>query len=305
MKCYAKKVIEIATAEVGYLEKKTNSQLTNKTANAGYNNFTKYADYFDKEYPNFYNGKKNGYAWCDMFVDWVFVQAFGKEKGRTIIFQPLKSCGAGCMESRRYYKNNGRLFDKPKAGDQIFFYNSSKTEIAHTGLVYKVDKSKVYTIEGNTSSKSGVVANGGAVEKKSYDLTYSRIAGYGRPAYDEEPKTTAKKETKPATKPAKKSVEAIAKEVIDGKWGNGKEREKALEKAGYDYSAVQKKVNELTKTPAKKEYQCIHTVERGESLWLLATKYLGNGTRYTEIMKLNNKKNANLKVGEKLKIPNK
>lgn len=43
----------------------------------------------------------------------------------------------------------------------------------------------------------------------------------------------------------KKSIETIAKEVIDGKWGNGEERKKALTKAGYDYDAVQKKVNEL------------------------------------------------------------
>lgn len=46
---------------------------------------------------------------------------------------------------------------------------------------------------------------------------------------------------------AKKSVTAIAKEVIAGKWGNGQERKERLTKAGYDYSTVQKKVNELLK----------------------------------------------------------
>lgn len=45
----------------------------------------------------------------------------------------------------------------------------------------------------------------------------------------------------------KKSVEEIAKEVIIGKWGNGSERKSRLEKAGYNYSEVQKKVNELTR----------------------------------------------------------
>lgn len=190
-KCYAITLIKVAEKEVGYLEKKSNSQLESKTANAGYNNYTKYANFFDKNYPDFYNGKKNGYAWCDMFVDWCFVQAFGKEKGRTIIYQPLKSCGAGCMESRRYYQNNGALHSSPKVGDQIFFYSSDKKQIAHTGIVYKVDSSKVYTIEGNTSSASGVVANGGAVAKKSYALSYYRIAGYGRPKYDAEKKTAA------------------------------------------------------------------------------------------------------------------
>jgi LysM repeat protein len=42
----------------------------------------------------------------------------------------------------------------------------------------------VYTIEGNTSSSSGVVANGGCVAEKKYKLSYGRIAGYGRPDYN-------------------------------------------------------------------------------------------------------------------------
>lgn len=45
----------------------------------------------------------------------------------------------------------------------------------------------------------------------------------------------------------KKSIDAIAKEVIAGKWGVGSARKSALTKAGYDYNAVQKKVNELLK----------------------------------------------------------
>ena len=52
-----------------------------------------------------------------------------------------------------------------------------------------------------------------------------------------------------------KSTEEIAKEVIAGKWGNGDERKQKLTNAGYDYAAVQTKVNELcntTKAPAKK-----------------------------------------------------
>lgn len=49
------------------------------------------------------------------------------------------------------------------------------------------------------------------------------------------------------TSTAKKSVTEIAKEVIAGKWGNGSARKTALEKAGYDYSAVQAEVNKLLK----------------------------------------------------------
>lgn len=44
---------------------------------------------------------------------------------------------------------------------------------------------------------------------------------------------------------AKKSVDTIAREVTQGKWGNGTDRKQKLTAAGYDYSAVQKRVNEL------------------------------------------------------------
>lgn len=44
---------------------------------------------------------------------------------------------------------------------------------------------------------------------------------------------------------ASKSVDELAREVLQGKWGNGAERKKRLEAAGYDYAAVQKKVNQL------------------------------------------------------------
>ena len=45
---------------------------------------------------------------------------------------------------------------------------------------------------------------------------------------------------------AGKSIDELAREVLQGKWGNGAERKKRLEAAGYDYAAVQKKVNQLT-----------------------------------------------------------
>lgn len=47
--------------------------------------------------------------------------------------------------------------------------------------------------------------------------------------------------------PSKKPIDEIAREVILGKWGNGKDRKNRLTAAGYDYDAVQKRVNELMK----------------------------------------------------------
>ena len=77
----------------------------------------------------------------------------------------------------------------PLFGDQIFFkgYVSSEgqTRIKHTGIVIKVTPTRVYTVEGNTSSAAGVVANGGCVRCKSYLRNDPAIAGYGRPLYDD------------------------------------------------------------------------------------------------------------------------
>ena len=174
------KLIEVALAEVGYVEKASNSNLDSKTGNAGNKNYTKYARDLDN-ISGFYNTKKNGYDWCDIFVDWCFVQAFGKTRTMELLNQPEKSCGAGCGFSMNYYKNKGQLYTKPQKGDQIFFKNG--TSIYHTGLVYDVDNSKVYTIEGNTKPTDEVVANGGMVCKKSYSLNAKYIAGYGRPKY--------------------------------------------------------------------------------------------------------------------------
>lgn len=192
------KVLDIALSEVGYLEKASNSNLDSKTGNAGSKNYTKYSR--DLAAVSFYNGRKQGVAWCDVFVDWCFFKAFSKAAALALTYQPTNNkvnYGAGCKYSRNYYKNKGRLFDDPEPGDQIFFYSKDKKSISHTGLVYKVDSSKVYTVEGNTSGASGVIANGGGVCKKSYALNYGRIAGYGRPVYGEaetQPAASAKPE---------------------------------------------------------------------------------------------------------------
>lgn len=173
------KMIEIASNEVGYLEKKSNSNLYSKTGNAGYNNYTKYGYEMHKIQPSNMDFPA---AWCNTFTDWIILETC-KAFGKGTVEAKKVLCGNFddyTVYSSNYYKKKGRWFTKnPKAGDQIFFKNNNG--ICHTGIVYRVDSSKVYTIEGNTSSASGVVANGGCVAKKSYNLSYSKIAGYGRP----------------------------------------------------------------------------------------------------------------------------
>lgn len=64
-------LIACAENEVGYLEKKSNSQLDDKTANAGYNNYTKY---WRDVYPQY-----QAQAWCAAFVSWCMMKTFGLE----------------------------------------------------------------------------------------------------------------------------------------------------------------------------------------------------------------------------------
>lgn len=51
----------------------------------------------------------------------------------------------------------------------------------------------------------------------------------------------------------KKSVDKVAHEVLQGKWGAGKTRKKKLTAAGYNYNAVQKRVNEILKSKSTKQ----------------------------------------------------
>lgn len=308
------KVIDIALAEVDYLEKASNSQLDSKTGNAGKKNYTKYSR--DLTNMDFYNGYKQGAEWCDIFVDWCMVKAYGMEAALALSYQPTnnkKNYGAGCKYSRDYYKQAGRLFSDPQPGDQIFYYSVDKTKIAHTGLVYKVDKTKVYTVEGNTSGASGVVANGGGVAKKSYNLTYGRIAGYGRPNWDD--LVSALQGIIPNTIElvyTVKSGDSLWK-IAQSKLGNGNRYKEIMTLNGLKSTTIHKgTVLKLpvsggafikeTEIPAKEEYTT-YTVKKGDSLWAIAQAKLGNGNRYKEIMTLNGLKSTTISTGKKLKIP--
>ena len=184
----ANQLIAIAKNEIGYLEKRSNANLDGKTSNAGSNNYTKYS----RDLLNWVGGPyANGVAWCDIFVDWCFYMAFGKNAAKKL----LGGWSAYTPTSAQYFKNMGRYYKtNPKPGDVIFFHNN--TIICHTGIVTKVEGSYVYTIEGNTSDGSTVVPNGGAVCSKRYSVTYSRIDGYGRPAYTNEEESPIKTSVK-------------------------------------------------------------------------------------------------------------
>ncbi len=176
------KLISCAKNQVGYLEKRSNAYLDDKTANAGSNNWNKYARDIDTKYPNFYNGKKNGYSWCDIFVDWCFIECFGYEKALKMLYQPTKSAGAGCKYSANYYKAHNAFYRKPQVGDQVFFGDCGNE--GHTGIVVAVSGNIITTVEGNTSGGYGVESNGDGVYLKKYNISTQYIPGFGRPNWN-------------------------------------------------------------------------------------------------------------------------
>lgn len=98
--------------------------------------------------------------------------------------------------------------------------------------------------------------------------------------------------TTPTSPTTGKSIDQLAHEVIEGKYGNGKEREVLL---GDKYDAVQKRVNEILYGERK-----YYTVKDGDTLSAIANKY---GTSVRQLVEWNNIKNPNLiYTGQKLRV---
>ena len=167
------KFINSAVSQIGYKE-------------SGNNN-TKYATYFDSTAWQFFNTKKQGTAWCSLFVHWNFCQVIGAEQTRKFFGEPVpkNNCAAGVPYFWNYLVALGWKVSSPTAGDIIFFENKG-----HVGIVEKVSGSTVYTIEGNKSNQ---------VKRCSYTIGASKIYGYCRPNWaalpDPEPTPTPKEDT--------------------------------------------------------------------------------------------------------------
>ncbi len=148
-----------------YLEKRTEAYLDDFTANAGYNNFTKFA----RDVNNLGQPGCQGQPWCAVYEFWKLKQILG-------ITKALQIMGGGfynCESVMNHAKSNGTWHTKPKKGALIIFRRG-----AHIGSVDSYDANYVYTNEGNTSSVPGVEANGGAVRNKKYSINDTAITGY-------------------------------------------------------------------------------------------------------------------------------
>lgn len=185
---YKHKVTQLVLSEEGYLEKsrdavyKDPSVLYSKKRGSGFDNYTKYGKEMHDIYP-----KVMDYPayWCDGFVDWCFYKTYGVANAKGLLGGDFDDYTKGSIN---LYKKKNAFYLRsqivPEEGDQIFFSKDGTFDgVHHTGFVYAVDSSYVYTTEGNTSNSSEVDPNGGGVWNKRYALNDYRIYGYGRPLY--------------------------------------------------------------------------------------------------------------------------
>ena len=169
------RIIDLEISEVGYLEKASDADLYSKKANAGSANYTKYTSEMHRLQPR---NMDHPAPWCASFQSWAFTQILGVDGARKALCGDLDDY---CPALVAQFQKAGRWHSTPEVGDLVFFGQNGGE---HVGLVYQISAGMIRTIEGNTSSSSGVVSNGGGVWSKSYTIGYSRIAGYGRPVYD-------------------------------------------------------------------------------------------------------------------------
>lgn len=208
---------------------------------------------------NIYNSHKplaRGYAikphdeWCDATVSACAIKAGAVD---------LIGTEVGVEHHVKIFKQKGIWLEDgsitPQAGDVIVFNWDGTSQpnngySDHIGYVESVSGCIITTIEGNS---------GEVVRRKTYRVGQACIRGYARPRYAQ----SSSKPVQPSKPQAQKDITTIAKEVIQGSWGNGDDRKNRLQSAGYDFNAVQNEVNRLLSgAPARPTLKPVNEIAR-------------------------------------------
>lgn len=193
---------------------------------------------------NIYNGNKplpRGYAikptdaWCATFASAMYILAG---------YQDIFPIECGCEKMIAKAREMGIWVEQdsyvPNIADAVLYdwqdngVGDDTGAADHVGIVTYVNKDAGYmvVVEGNYSD---------SVKKRTINLNGRYIRGFITPKF------TIDGIEVPVE--SKKSVDTIAHEVIAGQWGKGEIRKEKLTNAGYNYSEVQARVNEILNTP--------------------------------------------------------
>ncbi len=157
-------LLNVADAEVGYLEKASNSNLYSHTGNPGNNNYTKYGAWYGN----------NPDEWCAMFVSWCANQAGIS----TNIIPCTDSVQTGINSFSSWGRYHSVSSYTPVTGD-VFFMKIPGV-ISHTGLIYARSGNSVLLLDGNASVSGSPYQQ---VRKVYYSMTDPNLTGYGHPDY--------------------------------------------------------------------------------------------------------------------------
>lgn len=176
-------IVNVACSQIGYHESDNPDDLSGTAK--GYSDYTEYCNWYG------YN-----VGWCAVFISWCARQANIPE---SIIGNNSWADGKGGNFGETKVYSFGE--HEPQKGDIVYVNNDSDSDADHVGIVYNVDDTFIYTVEGNTS-------------QQVYDIKYYKDTGiqyyysttnivyYGVPDYGIE---ETEEKTEPVAEPEKET----------------------------------------------------------------------------------------------------
>jgi hypothetical protein len=178
--------------------------------------------------------------------DWYVTSKFGYRNaintsaGTTGTFHSGCDYGTSGNKWKQYALENGTILSCGTASDGAKYVWVKYPRLNIKLLHYHLDTISVK--KGQSVNSNTVLGTTGKTGKATGIHLHLGLKYLNNDTYVDPHNYDYKEET---VKPTK-SVEEVAKEVIAGKWGNGEERKTKLRAAGYSYTEVQNKVNELS-----------------------------------------------------------
>lgn len=159
----AQDIVNVALSQVGYHEGSSGSDLSGSSSSTA--NYTEYGRWF---------GQQSN--WCAIFISWCANQA---GIPTSVVKKNAVASGSSCQFGEKKYSFGSRA---PQVGDIIYVQNDSDSDVDHVGLIYKVDDTYIYAVEGNFGNKVGTIKYYRDSGRQTY-YSSTKILFYGVPSY--------------------------------------------------------------------------------------------------------------------------